>query len=151
MKNISLMALLISFGVCAQAQAQEIGRYDKKIEKAAAKRAAEKLGSLRGLILTDDENVFIKEQDLQPKPRQETMLFPSPYRKAWEREPGMEALPPMVNADQLDPFVTGSISKFDSDGNPMQHHQDYPRPTPMSAAKSLLEAMNINPFPDDKK
>ena len=60
------------------------------------------------------------------------------------------SLPPMVMGDAIDPVVTGVPFKFDSKGRPMAHHQEYPRPTALSAASSLLEAMRINPYPGDK-
>lgn len=149
MKNINLLALAVSCGFVTQVQAQEIGRFDKSIEKAAAAKAGEKIGSLRGLILADDKENFVTIKDLQPEPKEEASYFPSPYRKAWQPDPTTEALPPMVMVDEVDTIITGRSFKFDSDGNPMQNHQEYPRPTPLSVAKSLFDAMQINPYPGD--
>ncbi len=157
MKYFSVMALVIGCGFGFQAQAQdqlqsptgEHGRYDKKIEKAAARKAAEKIGSLRGLILADDEENFIRIEDLEPKPKAEIIQYPPPARRAWQRDPGLAELPPMVMNEPVDEFVTGRAFKFDANGNPIKHHQDYPRPTPLSVARSLLDAIQINPYPGD--
>jgi len=161
MKTFYIAALAISCGLVGPVNAQmhEINRYDKSIEKAAAKRAGEKIGSLRGLILADSKSNFVTRDDLIEKPKESVMFEPSAHRKAWQPEPGTKALPPMVMLEKVDPFVTGRVGKFDGQkfdsqkfdslGNPMNNHQDYPRPTPLSVAKSLLDAMTINPYPGD--
>ena len=149
MRNLSLLALAVSCGFGLQVQAQEIGRYDKSIEKAAAEKAGKKIGSLRGLILADDKANFVTIKDLQAEPEEEASIFPSPFRKAWQPDPTTEALPPMVMVDEIDQIITGRSYKFDSDGNPMRNHQEYDRPTPLSVAKSLFDAMRINPYPGD--
>lgn len=149
MRNISLLALAVSCGFGFHAQAQEIGRYDKSIEKAAAVKAGEKIGSLRGLILADDKEHFVTAKDLQPETKEEPSIYPAPFRKAWQPDPTTEALPPMVMVDEVDQIITGRSFKFDSEGNPMRNHQEYERPTPLSVAKSLFDAMRINPYPGD--
>jgi len=150
MIRLTVAAMAFGMGAYMPAQAQDIGRYDKNIEKEAVKRVAEKIGELRGLILASDVDTFVTLEGLTPKTNDEIVLFPAPYRKSWQPDPGMKPLPPIVMSDGVDPFVTGVPFKFDSEGRPMANHQEYPRPTAISAARSLIEAIEINPFPGDE-
>ncbi|MCF6320963.1 MAG: hypothetical protein L3J32_04255 [Rhizobiaceae bacterium] len=148
---IKSVVLAISAGLVmlVPAQAQNIDRYDKNIEEAAVKHVAENIGELRGLILVETNDVFVKVESFNPKLRNKTIINPPPYRKSWQPDPVMKPLPPMVMSYGIDPFVTGVPFKFDSKGRPMSNHQEYPRPTAMSVAKSLIEAIEINPYPGE--
>lgn len=154
MKHSAVLALAISCVVVAPLHAQEATRYDKSIEEAAIKRAAEKIGTLRGIIQADSNRNFVTKDDMVVDVTQpETITLPTPltpYRKAWQSVPGTKKLPPMVMGEMIDPVVTGEPFKFNHMGEPMEHHQVYPRPTPLSSAASLIEAMDLNPYPGDE-
>ncbi len=153
MKTVSMLALVTCCSFSCQALAQDIGRYDKKVEQAMLKKAAEKIGPLRGLILTEDGDNFVTLRDLQITPKKETSLNTDIDYFTGHLQSTSVVTDQIVMThpiDGTDSIVTGRAYKFDSDGNPMNNHQDYPRPTPISVAKSLFEAMQINPYPGSK-
>ncbi len=55
----------------------------------------------------------------------------------------------------IDTVVTGQsnrsmlFQKFDSNGIPMKHHQEYARPNAKSLASSIWEAIDMNPYPGE--
>ena len=64
--------------------------------------------------------------------------------------------------ENIDPVITTNIArgsapnlrgfavKFDSDGNPMAHHQEYPRPSPLAIASSIFNSLEMNTYPGDE-
>lgn len=79
----------------------EAARHDRRVEKAAAERAARKIGDLRGSFASDASLSALIEMDVRRR-------HPESDVKAEEAKD--DALPPMVmNAFfELDPIVTGS-------------------------------------------
>lgn len=55
----------------------------------------------------------------------------------------------------IDRVVTGQsnrsmlFQKFDSNGFPMNHHQEYARPNAKSLASSIWDAIDLNPYPGE--
>ncbi|MCP4183016.1 MAG: hypothetical protein GY761_06830, partial [Hyphomicrobiales bacterium] len=55
----------------------------------------------------------------------------------------------------IDQVVTGQSSrsmlfqKFDSNGSPMSHHQEYTRPNARSLTSGIWNAINLNPYPGE--
>ncbi len=154
MKYFTLFGVVIvglSFNL---AHAQEIRRYDRAIEAAAAKRAGEKVGTLRGIILADRKNLFVLRSDLMPVREKETKFTPPQQTLTLPATNRQKTLPPIVMKNTVDPIVTGQpyapnkrYLKFDSNGDPLKHHQEYPRPTLKSVARSLIAAMDMNIYP----
>ncbi|MEM9278064.1 MAG: hypothetical protein AAGA76_05790 [Pseudomonadota bacterium] len=105
-------------------------KFDRNIEAAAAKIAAEKLGDIRGSI-NHDEVPFMITDKLLKKEQKETNLLPRP---AWIPPKGEKKLPPLVSniLSDIDYTLTGSINgqqvrksnrikwdKFDRYGSPI--------------------------------
>ncbi|MGI9352598.1 MAG: hypothetical protein ACR2O3_13625 [Rhizobiaceae bacterium] len=119
-------ALLIATGFALAGEA----RFDRKLEAAAAKIAAEKLGEIRGSI-DHDKIPLIITQKLLRKEEAQSSLLPRP---SWVAPKGETALPPMVSnlLSKFDYTITGSINgragkqsqriiwdRFDRHGNPI--------------------------------
>ena len=145
MKFVILMAVGIVVTNGLPAYSQDEARYDKSIEKAAAKRAGEKIGALRGVIVDENSNLFVTSQDMAPKAKKKIRF----QADVFELQRKKSALKPMVMGEMIDPVITGAPFKFDADGKPMRHHQEHPRATFMSIAQGLLDGIEFNPFPGD--
>ena len=96
--------LLIATGFALAGEA----RFDRKLEAAAAKIAAEKLGEIRGSI-DHDETPLIITQKLLRKEASQRSLLPRP---SWVPPKGEKALPPMVTnlLSKFDYIITGSTN-----------------------------------------
>jgi len=124
---------VISAAICALTLSAthslaEVQKYDRSVEAAAAKIAAEKLGELRPTIGYDQQPDFVKGRAAK-KPEQKSEL----RKPSWVREAEENTLPPITNATQgIDETVTGSINlserkawkrtywdRFDQYGNPI--------------------------------
>ncbi len=116
------LALMTSTSVLAQT-----AKYDVNIAKAAAEKAAEKIGEIRGRIDYDQVTDIVRKEDLAEKPINTSFLPDSTIPKE-------QPLPPMTSlVPGLDLTVTGSINgqkvkiverivwdKFDRYGNPIK-------------------------------
>ena len=87
----------------------ETPKHDEKVAEAAAKKAAAKIGTIRGTIDHDKAPQLVTPSTLEKKST-ETSLLPRP---AWVPVPGKKALPPMVSNNEfgIDHTMTGSIGK----------------------------------------
>ena len=127
--------LFCAFYLVQPAQAQELGKSGRGI--IIAIQADVDLGEMRGMI---DDQVEISLIEI------DTMVTGVPYKDWLSRRPSSSF---DIDTSALDEPNTnfGSAVKFDSDGRPLAHHQEYPRPTAMSITLGLLDAIDLNPFP----
>ena len=126
MRKISAASLAIAMMTSTSVLAQT-AKYDETVAKAAAAKAAEKTGDIRGTIGYDETPDIVTKEDLKDTPVN-TSFLPQP---STEKQSG---LPPMTsNAYGVDLTTTGSISvrepgvqrrviweKFDRYGNPIK-------------------------------
>lgn len=126
MRKISAASLAIAMMTSTSVLAQT-AKYDETVAKAAAAKAAEKIGDIRGTIGYDETPDIVTKEDLKDTPVN-TSFLPQP---STEKQSG---LPPMTsNAYGVDLTTTGSISvrepgvqrrviweKFDRYGNPIK-------------------------------
>lgn len=126
MRKISAASLAIAMMTSTSVLAQTV-KYDETVAKAAAAKAAEKIGDIRGTIGYDETPDIVTKEDLKDTPVN-TSFLPQP---STEKQSG---LPPMTsNAYGVDLTTTGSISvrepgvqrrviweKFDRYGNPIK-------------------------------
>jgi hypothetical protein len=126
MKKVTAASVAMVLMTSSSALAQTV-KYDENIAKAAAEKAAEKVGDIRGLINFDQVPDLVTKEDLAEKPVN-TSFFPS------LRDINKNALPPMTSIfPDIDMTVTGSINgrkvkivekviweKFDRNGNPIK-------------------------------
>lgn len=95
------------------------------------------LGELRGMI---DDQVEISSIEI------DTIITGVPYKDLLKRQPSSSF--DIDNSARDEPDIDfGSAVKFDSEGRPLAHHQEYPRPTAMSITLGLFDAIDLNPFP----
>jgi len=126
MRKISAASLAIAMMTSTSVLAQT-AQYDETIAKAAAAKAAEKIGDIRGTISYDETPDIVTIEHLKNKPLN-TSFLPQPSTVE------QNGLPPMTsNAYGVDLTTTGSISvrepglknkivweKFDRYGNPIK-------------------------------
>lgn len=118
MKKFTVAGVAIALMASTSSLAQTV-KYDVSIAKAAAAKAAEKIGDIRGSIDYDQEPDMVTKQDLVDK-ELNTSFFPMPTK---------DSLPPIsFLPNGVDLRTTGSIQKkkyktkivwdkFDRDGN----------------------------------
>lgn len=84
-------------------------KFDQKIARAAADKAAQRIGTIRGTINHDENPHLVTPANLE-KPASEQSLVPRP---AWVPLEDDKTLPPLVQNDAfgLDRTLTGSIGK----------------------------------------
>lgn len=121
MKKAILAGLAFALMTSTSALAQSV-KYDQTIAKAAAAKAAEKIGDMRGAIKLGQKPDMVTKEDLIVKPVN-TSFLPSPKKKS---------LPPVSFFPAgVDLTTTGSIpkarpkpriiwEKFDRYGNPIK-------------------------------
>lgn len=123
MKKVSTAGLAIALMASTSVFAQTV-KYDTTIAKAAAQKAAEKVGEINGTISFDQVPEIVTKEDLAEKPVNTSFLPNS-------AEATEEKLPPMTLKDLgIDLTTTGSIKpakkqvviweKFDRYGNPIK-------------------------------
>jgi hypothetical protein len=103
--KIATGVVVLSIFCIGQGRGDEWPRYDRKIEEAAAERAASKLGALRGTIHPEAENVMYDQDIAQP---------PKPGFPILKENARRQGLPPIVLLETpgIDPVVTGAIANF---------------------------------------
>lgn len=103
MKKVTAASVALVLMTSTSALAQSV-KYDVNIAKAAAEKAAEKIGDIRGLIDYDQVPDLVTKEDLKEKPISTSFL---PAKSI----PSENALPPMTSLfPGLDMTVTGSIN-----------------------------------------
>ena len=126
MNKVTVTGLAIALMTTTSALAQT-AKFDESIAKAAAAKAAEKIGEIRGSIDYDQVPDMVRKEDLLDKPVN-TSFLPQTTK------PNEAALPPMTSVTPgVDLTVTGSIraprpkykeiivwEKFDRYGNPIK-------------------------------
>jgi len=130
MKTITAAGVALALMAGTSAMAQTV-KYDTKIAEAAAKKAAEKLGDIRGSINYDKKTDLVTRENMVKKPDQ-TSFLPETFLEAPKQD---VKLPPMTSIIRdifpgVDMTITGSINgqevtisekiiweKFDRDGN----------------------------------
>jgi len=133
MKTFTVASIALALITSTSAIAQT-AKYDMKIAEAAAKKAAEKLGDIRGSIDYDKETDLVTPKDLVKKSDQ-TSFLPETFLEPPKQD---VKLPPMTSIIQgivpgVDMTLTGSINgqkikttnkiiweKFDRYGNPIK-------------------------------
>ena len=132
-------AFFCVFYLLQPAQAQELVKNERS-KITAIQTAVDvdvDLGELRGMI---DDQVEISSIEI------DTMVTGVPY-KDWLNRRSSSSFD-IDNSALGEPNIDfGSAVKFDSEGRPLAHHQEYPRPTAMSITLGLLDAIDLNPFP----
>lgn len=120
MNKAILTGFAIALMTSTSALAQSV-KYDEKIAKAAAEKAAEKIGDIRGTIGYDQIPDMVTKEDLVDS-EVNTSFLPAPSK----------SLPPVSYLPKgIDLRTTGSIQKtrhkpkviwekFDRDGNPIK-------------------------------
>lgn len=91
--KIATGVVVLSIFCARQVNGDELPRYDKKIEAAAAERAASRLGALRGTIQPEAQNVM-HDRDF-PRP-------PKPGFPILKENIGHSGLPPIVSLEPPD-------------------------------------------------
>lgn len=120
MKKVTAASIALALMAGTSAVAQTV-QYDTTIAKAAAKKAAEKIGDMRGSIDYNQVPDLVTRDDLIDKPSQ-TSFLPQEEKNA---------LPPISKIiPNVDMTVTGSIQssapsvlvwdRFDKYGNPIK-------------------------------
>ncbi len=103
MKHLYWMAIAAGIAVFAlpAMAGEKTPKHDRSIEKAAAERAARKIGELRGSLASDASLSALIEMDAQRR---------HPETDAEANRQKDDALPPMVMNTYMgvDPIVTGS-------------------------------------------
>lgn len=126
MNKVTITGFALALMTSSSALAQT-AKYDESIAKAAASKAAEKIGKMRGAISYDVKPDMVTKADLVKKKINTSFL---PKRQS----PKEASLPPMTsNHHSVDLTVTGSIQtqkpasqkilyweKFDRYGNPIK-------------------------------
>ncbi len=103
MKKVTAASLAMVLMTGTSALAQTV-KYDENIAKAAAEKAAEKIGDIRGFISYDQVPNLVTKEDMIEKPVN-TSFFPA------IRDKDINALPPMTSVfPGVDMTVTGSIN-----------------------------------------
>ncbi len=151
MKNSVIITIILSstFGFMPETRAQYV-EYETSspgfITSAPQKASFDKL---RGIIEHENNNHFVSVGDF---------IKNSPVSNdgSGNLDSGIKTQK-LPSANQpIDSLITGKSyntnfnKKFDSDGIPMAHHQEYPRPSIKNLASDLFEALKINPYPADQ-
>ncbi len=125
MKRVTVTGIALALMTGSSALAQT-AKFDQSVAKAAARKAAEKVGEIRNSINYDQKPEMVKEKDLKEKNVNTSFLPPIP-------DSNKKTLPPMTSVNpHLDMTFTGSIAqpkkvvkpriiweKFDRYGNPI--------------------------------
>ena len=84
-------------------------KFDTKIAQAAANKAAQKIGTIRGTISHDERPKLVTHSNLE-KPSAEKSLIPRPAQVPVKER---NALPPLVQNNEfgIDATMTGSVKK----------------------------------------
>ena len=98
--RIATGVVVLSIFCARQVCGDELPRYDKKIEEAAAERAASRLGALRGAIHPEARNVMHDRNFPRP---------PKPGFPILKENAGHSGLPPIVLLETrgIDPMAVG--------------------------------------------
>ena len=149
MKIATILGLSL-IGISILPAFAEAPQYDKSIERAAVKQIASKIGSLRGVIVESDENLFVTLEDVELAPKKEKIKF---TQQEFEKQNKSYKLKPMVMGKVVDPVITGAPykngapTKFDGNGNPLAHHHDQPSQSFFDVARDMLDSLELNPYP----
>ena len=157
-------------GAFAQKAPVDFGDSILSVPLPAPKLANAEIGELRGLIYQDHlDKVHLDKVQRDEVHRDGENRSNVAHTQSFEHsslsnpglvhhaEPGIQidrivtGTPFRYNSTHASKTTTryGLPIKFDSSGQPMAHHQEYPRPTALSVVTSLMEAINLNPYPGD--
>jgi len=155
MKNPIIMAIILSssflgssLGFVSTAGADETVFDNQNSALTVSKKPLSDMDQLRGIIDHAADNPIIGYQI-----KNRTV----PLSGLQMEKPNTNEMVISLNAPEplIDRVVTGQsnksmlFQKFDSEGIPMSHHQEYARPNAKSLASSIWDAIDLNPYPGE--
>ncbi len=151
MKNSVIMAIVLgcTLGLMSETRAQYVETETSSSDFVAFGTQKTNFDKFRGIIENESNNHFVTIGDF-------SNISPVSSDGLENRDSGKKTQELQPASQLIDSLVTGKSNntnfyqKFDSDGIPMAHHQEYPRPSVKNFASSLFEAIEINPYPGDQ-
>jgi hypothetical protein len=155
MKKPIILAIILSssflgssIGLVSTADADDAVFDSQKSTLSISDKQFSDMDQLRGIIDHAADNPIIGSQF------NKTAMSNSEIQKAI-RDAQEVALSLDTPEPLIDQVVTGQsnrsmlFQKFDSNGLPMNHHQEYARPNAKSLASSIWDAIDLNPYPGE--
>jgi hypothetical protein len=155
MKNPIIMAIILSssflggsIGLVSTAGADDAVFDNQKSAVPISDKQFSDMDQLRGIIGHTADNPIIGYQF--NKNALSVSEIQMEKRGAQKVAISLETLEPLI-----DRVMTGQsnrsmlFQKFDSNGLPMAHHQEYARPSAKSLASSIWDAIDLNPYPGE--